>query len=474
VISGECDPQEIFFADLGRYPLLSREQELEIPEKRDVAKSNLRSELLGSSLVLRECIERVRAVLTTGTGHDSVLGMKRSTLKDRAAAQEILAFHLPTIDAVFSKLVACNQQLHVRSTSPSLRAKLLVTSERLTQKIGCLLTDCGLADSVLREASTVLKEQAYVGLSQQDVVCASHTSRAEKCEAQSVLQNMLVELGETPQQALARAERAEAFRKQEIGAMHELALGNLRLVFSIAKKYEQYGVPLLDLVQMGMQGLMVACEKYDRERGFKFGTYAHWWIRQAISADMPNDPRIIEVPRNVVGDISKLKRAEEQFLVASGRVPSDEELLEYVDGSLELQCGAKELGALRQHTQYVSSLDQARTDDGAPLASFLSKDTSSELDALDGALAREELNSFLGDALRQLDHIDPRLAIVLRMRAGFETGTSMTLDAIGEHLSVSKERVRQLETKALEKIRSIIRRNSSLRRFADTIQDDYS
>jgi DNA-directed RNA polymerase sigma subunit (sigma70/sigma32) len=93
---------------------------------------------------------------------------------------------------------------------------------------------------------------------------------------------------------------------------------------------------------------------------------------------------------------------------------------------------------------------------------------------LDGALAREELSSFLGDALRQLDHIDPRLALVLRMRTGLETGTSMTLDAIGEHLSVSKERVRQLETKALEKIRSIILRNSSLRRFADTIQDDYS
>jgi DNA-directed RNA polymerase sigma subunit (sigma70/sigma32) len=161
------------------------------------------------------------------------------------------------------------------------------------------------------------------------------------------------------------------------------------------------------------------------------------------------------------------------MFAASGREPSDAELHAYLDGTLDVNYGIKGLGALRQFTQYVASLDQARIEEGEALASLLPADSSSSPESIHDSIAREELRSFSRDVLGQLEQKDLRLARVIRMRTGLETGESMTLEAIGEALSISKERVRQLEVRALAKIRGIIRQDSKLRRFADAIQDNH-
>jgi RNA polymerase primary sigma factor len=468
------DLVRIFLADVSRYPLLSRREELELTEKRDLARSNFRRELLGSYLVVSQCVEKARSLLVTDSGHSSVLGIVHRSKKVKAEASNLLAFHLPTIEALFSRLETCTQQLCVGALPPSARRKLLLQSERLLGKIGCLLTDAGIADSALREASKLLRDRASEGLAQQTILDSSEASRAQKQEARTKLRQLLGELCEAPQQALARIGRADAFSNEATEAMQKLALGNMRLVISIAKKYEKYGAPLLDLVQMGAQGLMVACEKYDIARGCKFGTFAHWWIRQAISVDVVNDPRVIELPRNVAGDVAKLKRAEEFLEAASGRSPSDEELHTFLRGKLDTDYAVKDLGALRQYTQFAGSLDQALAEGKGSLARILPAKSDGDLDHSKDSMAHEELKMFIGKALSRLENIDPRVALVLRMRNGIETGEEMTLREIGEVLSISKERVRQLESRGLATVRDVIKYDPSLRRLAETMQEDYN
>ncbi len=254
----------------------------------------------------------------------------------------------------------------------------------------------------------------------------------------------LREIGKVP--LLSSEEELELARRVVAGdkeAKDKMAEANMRLVVSIAKRYVGRGLDLLDLIQEGNTGLLRAVEKFDPDKGFKFSTYATWWIRQAITRAIADQARTIRIPVHMVETINKLLRTQRRLTQELNREPTNEEIAEAMDIDVE------KVEHIMKIKQDISSLDASIRDDEeeSVLADFIEdEDTISPEESATNQLLKEQVKEMLG-ALTE------REQKILRLRFGLEDGRNHTLEEVGQEFAVTRERIRQIEAKALAKLR---------------------
>jgi RNA polymerase primary sigma factor len=231
-------------------------------------------------------------------------------------------------------------------------------------------------------------------------------------------------------------------------AQTKLVECNLKLVVPIAKRYAGCGLPLLDLIQEGNLGLMKAAEKYDGSKGFRFSTYATYWIRQAISRALGDQSRTIRIPANMVELLSKVRRGSAELLQALRREPTEQEIADHLGIELE------KVQTIMDMAQATTSLDLAVDDDGETTMGDLIADSGAENPYQN--MVREANTQIVEAVLATLSNKE---ADILRMRFGIGADKPMTLEEVGQHYGVTRERIRQVENKAIRKLRNPMRAN---------------
>jgi RNA polymerase nonessential primary-like sigma factor len=268
---------------------------------------------------------------------------------------------------------------------------------------------------------------------------ADEVELAKRIEAGVFAQHMLET---SPKLSPQRRTELKALVRDGHQAKNHLLEANLRLVVSLAKRYTGRGMPLLDLIQEGNLGLIRAVEKFDYSKGFKFSTYATWWIRQAITRGMADQGRTIRLPVHLVEQVNKLARIKRDLHQQLGREATNDEL------AAESGIPADKVADLLDHARDPVSLDMpVGTEEDAPLGDFIedSEATDAESAVISGLL-QDDLRRVLGT-------LDEREQSVIRLRYGLDDGQPRTLDQIGKHFGLSRERVRQIEREVMAKLR---------------------
>ena len=333
-----------------------------------------------------------------------------------------------------------NQNIIVtQGKGPSMDA----SGEEADEETEEILIDTG--DDLLDEEDEVIEELEEV----EEVRVEETAEVLEGVSTEDPVRMYLKEIGNVPlltsEQEVDLAMRVEA---GDVQAKRELTEANLRLVVSIAKKYVGRGMPFLDLIQEGNMGLMKAVDKFDYTKGYKFSTYATWWIRQAITRGIADTGRTIRVPVHMVETINKTLRMTRQLLQELGREPTPEEVAD------RLGVPASRVREVLKISRDPVSLDTPiGEEDDSHLGDFIEDDTAlSPADSATFSMLREELAN-------ALESLTERERQVVKLRFGLEDGYSLTLEEVGLYFDVTRERIRQIEAKALRRLRHPRRAN---------------
>jgi RNA polymerase primary sigma factor len=439
------DTLGLYLRQMGAIPLLNRKQELELAQRLEIARQRYRHAALSSWYVLAKVVdtfERVQAdELAVDPTIDVVtsLGLSREKILARMPHNVRTLRHLLTkASSEFRMLLragtATAKQRLRRNLWRKIR-KAATLAEELSPRIDLLeLWTEELANHATRMSSLVRLANS---------AGRSHCDRQERTKRVKELRDLMlqVEAGPDELSRLVRVlERRQARYRQ---ARRELAEGNLRLVVSIAKRYRGRGLAFADLIQEGNRGLMRAVDKYEHRLGFKFGTYATWWIRQGITRALADHARTVRVPCHQVGMLAAIERVRGELTVKLGREPTIEEI------AAILGVTAEETRSLRVVGRHPVSLHEPLGGDGErALEDFLSDaDAASHPGrAVDQHLLKERI----GEVLRSLT---PREREVIELRFGLRDGHPRTLDEVARTYGITRERIRQIEARGLLKLR---------------------
>jgi RNA polymerase primary sigma factor len=410
------------------------EQELEVLVRRGRSR--------GGVLTQDEVLDVVTVELTTDVLSRLVTSLALAGITVEEPDEDPLAVH----ESLVIEEPATNNGDKAAAESVLRKRNLRITPDRADGR------SAGTSSDPVR---MYLKEIGRVPL----LSAAEEVTLAKRIEAGSIASERLADLSaarELDTLEFAERRRLERLARDGEQAKSELIQANLRLVVSIAKRYVGRGMLFLDLIQEGNLGLMRAVEKFDYTKGFKFSTYATWWIRQAITRAIADQARTIRIPVHMVESINKVHRVQRQMLQELEREPTIEELADKVGMT---PARVREIMRIAQDTMSLDS--PVGEEDDSNLADFI-EDAQAEAPA--EIAARMMLNSAVLEALGELNEREQQ---VVRLRFGLEDGQARTLEEVGKEFGVTRERIRQIESKTLAKLRHP-HRSQKLRDYLDS------
>ncbi len=454
------DPIRMYLTQMGEIPLLTRAEEISLAKTIEVTRKRFRRQFLESDYAMRSAIELLTKVHKGEMPFDRTIKVSVTEGLEKDQILGRMPHNLGTLEHL-QELNTADFEIYRNESLPAAKRKAAwksLTERR--RKMVTLVEELSLRTQRLQPIKKKLEQisERMVQLSREiRRLDRMKSGKDERANLHRELSDLMATTLETPESLRERLReidtRCDAYEK----SMRDLSGGNLRLVVSIAKKYRNRGLSFLDLIQEGNTGLMRAVDKYEYRRGYKFSTYATWWIRQAITRAIADQARTIRIPVHMIETMSRLRRVSKELVQQLGREPTIEETAEAAEVSLE------ETRRVLKISRHPISLDRPVGEgDDSYFGDFIEDNGS---DSPVSAAAQKMLKDKIDHVLKTLTY---REREIIKLRYGLGDGYTYTLEEVGRIFRVTRERVRQIEAKAVRKLQHPVR-SHQLKGFLDRL-----